>query len=476
MAAQKPAPVAASAPNVVGNNANAATQMGYTAGALIDHMKQQGVSAPLPLQRDARAATMIAPELAMASTLASPGPGAPFTPPALAAPGQFAQTASPAPVHLPAFSAPVPSAPPASAFAPPNRSSAPSAPPAFAPPASAFAPPNRSSAPSSPPAFAAMVPTSAAVATTLADPMVSPLAGQKVGQRPDPTGAVPLAAANFGPAVFQPTSQPPRAALPMRLSTNADPFAKSLRLVMLVFGILCLLMFVTPVSASPLGFTFDMISGGEISALLVTLLPAIIGVIAILFSVIPMPTQVRGGIAAALMLAATIYPITLHGDPQWQQIMFVAPFLLVGGLMFRHAYPAAVSGRVVTTVGGLMLLAPLLVPVGGDLPMILMFKAAFAASGGALVIALMSLVPIVLAIVGMLLVWIPAPSLAGAKIIAWLLIMWGLVAALTKLIVIGHIADVVKAAPQASLLGWILSAAMLAIGGYGLAAAMSSRE
>ncbi len=464
MAAAKPAPVAASAPNVVSSNANAATQMGYTAGALIDHMKQQGVSAPLPLQSDARAATMIAPELAMASTLASPGPasqGAPFTPPALAAPGQFSQTASPAPVHLPPFSMPAPSAPPASAFAPP---------------ASAFAPPNRSSAPSTPPAFAPIAPSAAAVATTLADPMVSPLAGQKVGQRPDPTGAPPLAAGNFGPAVFQPSSQPSRAALPLRLSTTADPFAKSLRLVMLVFGILCLLMFVTPVSASPLGFTFDMISGGEISALVVTLLPAIIGVIGILFSVIPMPTQVRGGIAAALMLAATIYPITLHGDPQWQQIMFVAPFLIVGGLMFRHAHPAAVLGRVVTTVGVLMLLAPLLVPVGGDLPLILMFKAAFAASGGALVIALVSLVPIVLAIVGMLLVWIPAPSLAGAKIIAWLLIMWGLVAALTKLIVIGHIADVVKAAPQASLLGWILSAAMLAIGGYGLAAAMSSRE
>jgi hypothetical protein len=264
--------------------------------------------------------------------------------------------------------------------------------------------------------------------------------------------------------------------VPLRLTTNADPFVKSLRLVMLVFGILCLVMFVTPVSASPLGFTFDMISGGEISALVVTLLPAIIGVVAILFSVIPMPTQVRGGIAAALMLAATIYPITLHGDPQWQQIMFVAPFLIVGGLMFRHAYPAAVLGRVVTTVGTLMLLAPLLVPVGSDIPLLMMFKAAFAASGGALVIALVQLVPIVLAIVGMLLVWIPAPSLAGAKIIAWLMIMWGLVTALTKLIVVGHIADVVKAAPQASLLGWILSAAMLAIGGYGLAAAMSSRE
>ena len=306
--------------------------------------------------------------------------------------------------------------------------------------------------------------------------MVSPLAGQKVGQRAEPTGAVPLVAGQFAPAVFQPVKATQAAAVRLRMSSNADPFVKSLRLVMLVFGLLCLVMFVTPVSANPLGFTFDQISGGEISALIVTLLPAIIGIIAILFSVIPMPTQVRGGIAAAVMLAATIYPITLHGDPQWQQIVVVAPFLIVGGLMFRHAYPAAMLGRVVTTVGTLMLLAPLLVPVGGDIPLVLMFKNAFAASGGALLVALVQLVPLVLAVLGMLIVWIPAPSLAGVKPLAWLMIMWGLVTALTKLIVVGHIADVVKAAPQASLLGWLLSAAMLAIGGYGLAAAMSSRE
>ncbi len=462
MAAPPTAPVVGNAPRAASSNANAATQMGYTAGALIDHMKQQGVSAPLPLQNDTRAATMVAPEMALASTLASPGamaPGAAYTPPAPASPGQFAQTASPAPVHHQPFSMPAPSAPPAAASAPP---------------AAAFSPPSRASAPSTPPAPVPMVPVAAAVAMTLPDPMLSPLAGQNVGSRPDPTGAVPLAAANFAPAVFQPTTRP--AALPLRLNTHADPFAKPLRLVMFVFGILCLLMFVTPVSADPLAFTFDMISGGEISALVVTLLPAIIGVVALLLSVIPMPTQVRGGIAAALMLAATIYPITLHGDPQWQQIVFIAPFLVVGGLMFRHAYPAAMVGRVVTTVGTLMLLAPLLVPVGGDLPLLLLFKGAFAASGSALVIALVQLVPLVLAVVGMLLVWIPAPSLAGVKVIAWLMIMWGLVTSLTKLIVVGHIADVVKAAPQASLAGWLLSAAMLAIGGYGLAAAMSSRE
>ena len=425
--------------------------MGYTAGALIEHMKQQGV--PVPVQSNVRAATMIAPELAMASTLASPGPGAAFTPSVSASPGRFAATASPDLVHVPPFATPAPGPAPASAFAPPSRAAAPSAPPAFAP----------------------IAPAAAAVATTLADPMVSPLAGQKIGQRPDPTGAVPLAAAHFAPAVFQPTSAP-AAALPMRLSTNADPFAKPLRLVMLVFGILCLLMFVTPISVSPLGFTFDMISGGEISALVVSLLPVIVGTIAILFSIIPMPTQVRGGIAAALMLAVTIYPLTLQGDPQWQQIVFVAPFLIVGGLMFRHAYPAALVGRVVTTVGALMLLAPLVVPVGGDIPLWLTLKGAFAASGDALVIALVPLVPLVFAVVGSVVVWIPAPSLAGAKIIAWLLIMWGLVAALTKLIVVGHIADVVKTTLQASLMGWSMGAAMLAIGGYGLAAAMSSRE
>jgi hypothetical protein len=314
------------------------------------------------------------------------------------------------------------------------------------------------------------------IAQTLPDPMLSPFAGAKPGQpRQDPTGSIPLAVDQFKPAVFQP-SKPPAAAQPMRLSTTADPFASSLKIVMLVFGVLCLAMFVTPLHADPLAFTFDNISGGEVSALVVTLLPAIIGVLAILFSAIPMPTQIRGGIAAALMLAATVYPITLHGDPQWQHIAILSPFLVIGGLMYRHAYRTSLIGRLLTTVGALMVLATVLVPVGGEIPLVNMFKGAFNASGSAMVLALIALVPLILVIVAMLVVWIPAPSAAGAKIIAWVLIMWGLVASLATLIINGHIADAVKASPQASLLGWVLTAATLAIGGYGIAAAMSSRE
>ncbi|HPH64294.1 MAG TPA: zinc-ribbon domain-containing protein, partial [Kofleriaceae bacterium] len=281
----------------------ASTQMGYSAGQLIDHMRQQGVSAPLPLNSDPRAPTMIAPDLASASTMAAPGPS-PFAAPSPAASpvAHFSQTASPAPVHLPPFGAPPPAfAPPA----PPAAAPAFAPSPAFAPPAaSAFAPAAPASAPAAfvmpsaapPPAFggppvaqppSAFVPASAPaaktqiapqtpgapmVAQTLPDPMLSPFAGAKPAQaRVDPTGSIPLADDQFKPAVFQP-SKPPAAAQPMRLTTTADPFASSLKIVMLVFGVLCLAMFVTPRRADPLAFTFDNISGGEVSALVVMLL------------------------------------------------------------------------------------------------------------------------------------------------------------------------------------------------------------
>jgi hypothetical protein len=324
-----------------------------------------------------------------------------------------------------------------------------------------------------PPGYPPLAPTAPSTASTLADPMLSPLAGVRPGQpRHDPTGASPLVAEAFAPMVFQPSGPP--IAQPMQFKVK-DPFAQPLRAVMFIFGVLCLAMFVTPVTGKPLSFAFDNISGAEVSALVVTLLPAIIGLVAILLSIIPMPTQIRGGIAAASMLALMIYPITLHGSPDWRQIQLLGAFLFVGGLLYRDVYREAILGRVVTTIGVLALMVPLLVPNGGEIPLILQFKMLADAPAADKAVVAVTLVPIILAFAG-LLVWMPAPSPAGAKIIAWTFIFWAAVMALTALIAFGHIADVVKATPRAALLGWVPAVSLLGIGGYGIAAAMSSRE
>jgi hypothetical protein len=71
--------------------------------------------------------------------------------------------------------------------------------------------------------------------------------------------------------------------------------------------------------------------------------------------------------------------------------------------------------------------------------------------------------------VASLLVWIPPPSGAGAKVIAWLWIVSLVIITYVDLLVGGHIADRIKATPNAVLMtGWV-AAAWTAFIGYGLA-------
>ncbi len=68
-----------------------------------------------------------------------------------------------------------------------------------------------------------------------------------------------------------------------------------------------------------------------------------------------------------------------------------------------------------------------------------------------------------------MLVWLPAPSSAGAKVIAWLWILLGVIIGYTTLLVNGHLGDVIKVRLNDSLLsGWV-TAAWAAFLGYGLA-------
>ena len=70
-----------------------------------------------------------------------------------------------------------------------------------------------------------------------------------------------------------------------------------------------------------------------------------------------------------------------------------------------------------------MALAPYVVPVGGVVPLVGLFKAIIDAPGAAKVVVILMLVQIVLIILA-LLAWLPAPASGVAKPLAWLLILW----------------------------------------------------
>jgi hypothetical protein len=112
---------------------------------------------------------------------------------------------------------------------------------------------------------------------------------------------------------------------------------------------------------------------------------------------------------------------------------------------------------------------PLLLPVGGAIPLVGMFKAIASAPGKAKVAALLQVVPPVLAAVS-LIAWLPAPSSAGAKAIAWTLLVWAIVAQFAALLLAGHIGAVVKESPFLALLGAVPIVAYTAFASYGIAA------
>ena len=61
---------------------------------------------------------------------------------------------------------------------------------------------------------------------------------------------------------------------------------------------------------------------------------------------------------------------------------------------------------------------------------------------------------LIVVVVLSLLAWMPAPATGGAKIFAWILLLYGVVFHLTRLLLDGHIPEQVKGSPYHSLMSW----------------------
>ncbi|MEZ4398558.1 MAG: hypothetical protein R3B06_00960 [Kofleriaceae bacterium] len=295
---------------------------------------------------------------------------------------------------------------------------------------------------------------------------------------PMPGAGMPPGGGYANPMPPQQPMQPPYLAsrTAARAGAPQDPYAEGLRLVLITFGILLLVAFVAPLALKPSAvFRWDVLSkaGGTLGKFDHIYLAAA-GVLALVFGFVPLANAPRGMLAAGLGLL----PLLLHfvvddlkdaKQFQWQQVAgFVGMVTLVPGLLLRQEYRSQLLPRILTTVGALCVLVPLLVPSHGEIPLKQIVSMISHAPGKAKIAGLVAMYPVILAMVA-LLCWLPAPTSGGAKVIAWLIITVMVVATYTNLLVVGHIGATVKASFYGSLLaGWV-AAAWLALVGYGLA-------
>lgn len=362
-------------------------------------------------------------------------------------------------------------------------------------------------APGPPPGMAQANP---ATMQTLADPNMrahTPSAPPPVAHTPSgPNPVVPLGAMSndaFGqtlPAagnspysggyVPAPSSVPVehgQAVAPYAQSQGAmrpiEPWKDTLRTVMFVMGALLVAAFCLPLRTDPMIFNWDVIIHAEGMQKLQPLILGGVGVLSIVFAALPMATAARGMLAAILGLAGALIPMLLDGMPEWPILsMTIGMVLLIPGLIVRDQYRDAALPRILVTVGAIGVLLPFLIPLNGKVMIVQLFTG-IAELPGALKLVMAVMAGFVVVSALSLLAWLPAPSGAGAKLFAWLLILWGAITFATILIASGAFGELGKEPFMA--LSWVggggeglgkelatlatLPAAFAALIGYGLA-------
>lgn len=309
---------------------------------------------------------------------------------------------------------------------------------------------------------------------------------------PQPVQAPPMQQAPMQPATPPampiPRSQPPpylASSTASRVGRPIEPWRDSLRQLMFLWGVALLAVFATPLATSPMMFSWDLIIDGEGTAKLPPLLLGAIGLLSAVVAAIPMQPAARGAIAAVLGLAGIIVPVALVGLPPWQQLLPAgAVLLLVPSLLVRAEYRDALLPRLLITIGVLASLVLYLLPTGDTIPLVGLFKLLVDAPGAQKVVPVLALAEFAIVLMA-LLAWLPSPTTGGAKLWAWLLILWALVSHVALLAVAGGALDKIQGAPNAALVAWIagtsspaglaIGAAYLVLIGYGVASVVGKQ-
>ena len=205
-----------------------------------------------------------------------------------------------------------------------------------------------------------------------------------------------------------------------------EPWAASLRIQMLVWGLLVLGFLMLPTSTRPTTeFAWQHLLDGTGPERLGILAVALIGLFSLICAALPMPPAVRGAVAGVLGLAGAALPF-VYMLPETRTLVAQAGLvLLIPGLVMRASYRDAVLPRLLITFGVIAVLVPFVLPQDGTIPLVSIFKVLIEGQGWSRVIAGQQLA-LVLILVMCLLAWLPAPITGGATLWAWLLIFWPL--------------------------------------------------
>ncbi|MFN0245590.1 MAG: hypothetical protein ACKV2T_01695 [Kofleriaceae bacterium] len=258
-----------------------------------------------------------------------------------------------------------------------------------------------------------------------------------------------------------------------------DPFKDTLRTQLFIWGGILVACFAVPISLSPMIGMWDAVIHGEGTAKLGPLLLVAVGLLSIVIAAIPMTTGPRGLIASMLALAGILVPMLVIAPalPEWQALLSIAgTMILVPALLARNEYTESSLPRILITVGALAALAPFLIPQNGSIPLVDLFRLLIDAPGK-LKILMALFVGYVLVLVLTLLAWMPAPATAGAKVLAWVLLLFPLIVHAVGIVLSGGSGIDFERNLNPLVLGWAYGAsaagagAAAAIGALGLGSA-----
>lgn len=268
----------------------------------------------------------------------------------------------------------------------------------------------------------------------------------------------PLHGGPGGTAIVQAPPAPYSPSATAALSRAGEPLAGGLQLVLIVFGVVLLAAFVTPVGAErEMKFWWDSLDDLEGKYKLLPIWLAAAGLLGVLLGSIPLPSSGRAVAAAVLGVTPLVYAsLAINPEAEWQSIATAGGMVLIpAGLLLRAAVPSSMLARILTTVGALAVLAVWLVPVHDKIPVqaaldVLDTEAKAGVKAGAIAPLLYPLLAI-----GSLLVWLPGPGSGGAKVLAWLWILSALIVHFMILIAAGNIGDAVEEVPHFALFSGI---------------------
>jgi hypothetical protein len=287
---------------------------------------------------------------------------------------------------------------------------------------------------------------------------------------PGPFGgpAVPPAAA---PVPVAPTWAVPSPAqpawTPLAAYAPVEPWQDTLRVVCALFGLLLVALFLAPRSFDPLVFGWAVLQGELSAAILAGVAVAAFGLLAAVLALLPASTAARALVAAVAGTGAIVADAATWTELDWRLLAHAAGVLVAAaGLLIRSRYRTSMLARLATTAGVLAILAPTLVPVADQIPLLVTAKALGQASGIQMVAPLLVLLVALIAVISLIAVWLPPTISAAGTALAWVLLVAPV--AITAAPLFEH-PELFGRGPAAGYLP-VTVMATRALGSYGLAA------